>query len=359
VISHPLYHSATLDFDFALVELVEDIPMNDCIGFACLPTAEVTSDTECFITGWGTLGVGGATPSVLQEAPVNIIDSETCSKNYENLALDIKDSMLCAQGQTVEGVTDACQGDSGGPFVCMESTGRFVLHGVTSWGHGCAWKDYPGVWSRVSHVRDWIDSVMDSEVTTSTTTTTLPRPGLLFEVFYFSQGGSIPDFANRVPELVHTDKQVNYGSTGDSWPGLTQNDNYAVRCTGQVMITASGEYEFSTTSDDGSRLTIDGTQVVDNDGLHGMQTRSGIQWLSGGMHDLVLEFFEKSGAAGLILEYGGPDTDGRTLVVPASVLSHVEDTNERRRLGSDGRSISSKTVPVTPQPMLEQGILLL
>lgn len=33
---------------------------------------------------------------------------------------------------------------------------RFYLHGVTSWGHGCAGKDAYGVYARVSMFTDWI-----------------------------------------------------------------------------------------------------------------------------------------------------------------------------------------------------------
>ena len=29
--------------------------------------------------------------------------------------------------------------------------------GVVSWGAKCGWKRYPGVYGRVTHVRDWID----------------------------------------------------------------------------------------------------------------------------------------------------------------------------------------------------------
>ena len=77
--------------------------------------------------------------------------------------------MLCAQGSTSSGATDACQGDSGGPLVCAEADGSYVLHGATSWGYGCAQEAYPGVWSRVHVVLGWIDEVMTSVPTTTTT----------------------------------------------------------------------------------------------------------------------------------------------------------------------------------------------
>lgn len=50
------------------------------------------------------------------------------------------------------------QGDSGGPVVSGD-----IVHGLVSWGRGCALPEYPGVNTRVAYYREWIDSFDDDD----------------------------------------------------------------------------------------------------------------------------------------------------------------------------------------------------
>ena len=54
------------------------------------------------------------------------------------------------------------QGDSGGPLVVQENDGRYILAGIISLS-ACGYKDLPGVYTRVSKYRDWINSFIDEE----------------------------------------------------------------------------------------------------------------------------------------------------------------------------------------------------
>src|SRR5690606_31449281 len=83
---------------------------------------------------------------------------------------------------------------------------------------------------------------------------------------------------------------------------------------------SAGTYEFRLTSDDGSRLVIDDTEVIDNDGLHGAESKDGSIALEPGYHDLRVEFFDNTNDNILRLEWRPPGSDA-FVVVPESVLS--------------------------------------
>lgn len=50
------------------------------------------------------------------------------------------------------------QGDSGGPLVISHNRNIWYVVGIVSWGIGCAKENKPGVYTKVTHYRDWIKS---------------------------------------------------------------------------------------------------------------------------------------------------------------------------------------------------------
>nr|XP_054773335.1 HEAT repeat-containing protein 6-like [Lytechinus pictus] len=145
--------------DIALLLLDEPVHQETGqINWACLDEGmKLNAKTECYISGWGFTEMGGKSPQVLHEAKMPLIPRRICNykKSYNG---KIERTMLCAGH--MEGGIDACQGDSGGPLSCLGSDDHWYVVGVTSWGHGCAIANKPGVYTRVSSYLDWIHEML-------------------------------------------------------------------------------------------------------------------------------------------------------------------------------------------------------
>ncbi|XP_077462845.1 suppressor of tumorigenicity 14 protein homolog [Stigmatopora argus] len=153
IVAHRDYDKRTFDNDVALMELDSDVPLNQHIWPICLPSPahSFPAGQEAWITGWGANREGGAAVMVLQKAKIRIINNSMCNNVMNN---EVTDGMLCAG--VLEGGVDACQGDSGGPLAVVSPSGRVFLAGVVSWGDGCAQKNKPGIYTRVTRYRGWI-----------------------------------------------------------------------------------------------------------------------------------------------------------------------------------------------------------
>ncbi|KFU91643.1 Acrosin, partial [Chaetura pelagica] len=154
---HEDFHNLTMENDIALVELSSPVQCTPYIQLACLPdmTVRVSELKNCYISGWGHSRAKSAkTPGSLQEAKVNLIDTQLCNST-EWYRGEVHTHNLCAGYE--QGGIDTCQGDSGGPLVCRESEeDLFWLVGVTSWGRGCARVRQPGIYTSTQYFYDWI-----------------------------------------------------------------------------------------------------------------------------------------------------------------------------------------------------------
>jgi len=93
----------------------------------------------------------------------------------------------------------------------------------------------------------------------------------------------------------------------------TPSTNYMWVFYGSLLIEQEGMYEFCSTSDDGSRIILDGRLLVDNDGLHGAVRRCSSRQMTKGDHDVVVEGFQAGGGVYQTITYSGPDTGGARL----------------------------------------------
>ncbi|XP_028972939.1 uncharacterized protein prss56 [Esox lucius] len=154
IIPHPKFNPKTFNNDIALVELTSPAVLSDRVTPVCLPSGlEPATGSPCLVAGWGSLYEDGPSADVVMEAKVPLLPQSTC-KSALGKEL-VTNTMLCAG--YLSGGIDSCQGDSGGPLIYQDRmSGRFQLHGITSWGDGCGEKGKPGVYTRVSAFSDWI-----------------------------------------------------------------------------------------------------------------------------------------------------------------------------------------------------------
>nr|XP_046259662.1 transmembrane protease serine 3 [Scatophagus argus] len=162
IIYHSRYRPKGLDYDIALMKLATSLVFNGFVEPICLPNhgEEFEEGTMCWISGWGATEDEGETSVVLRSAMVPLLSTKTCNQPevYQGL---ISSWMICAG--YLEGGTDSCQGDSGGPLACEDSLSVWKLVGATSWGIGCAMRNKPGVYTRITQSLSWIRQQMERE----------------------------------------------------------------------------------------------------------------------------------------------------------------------------------------------------
>jgi hypothetical protein len=94
----------------------------------------------------------------------------------------------------------------------------------------------------------------------------------------------------------------------EGMPGVTDRvEWFAIDYQGDFGIARPGKYRFNLISDDGSRLTIDGKVVIDNDGIHPTTAMGGSIELAGGNHHIRISYFQGPGSElALVLEVAAP-----------------------------------------------------
>ena len=137
-------------------------------------------------------------------------------------------------------------------------------------------------------------------------------PGLHYD-YYKKQFTDFPNYAELTPTESGT--VPNFQLVNPSGQPV-----FALRYTGTITIPEDGEYTFYTQSDDGSRLFINGKQVVDNPGLHGIVEKSGKAKLEAGRYPIEVWFFDGGGGSGLRVLWEAPGIGKQD--IPAGALHH-------------------------------------
>jgi len=116
--------------------------------------------------------------------------------------------------------------------------------------------------------------------------------------YYEGNWTSLPDFSQLTPVSTGTTAQF-------TLPPSNGVLFYGYRFTGKILISQAGNYTFYTSSNDGSQLRINNTLVVDNNGKHIIQERQGLIYLSAGLHDIEVTYFQSNGGEALDVYWSG------------------------------------------------------
>lgn len=106
------------------------------------------------------------------------------------------------------------------------------------------------------------------------------------------------------PVLTRTDASINFDWAGSPASGVTP-DNFSIRWTGEILPAYSEDYTFYLVGDNGLRLTVNGTQLVNQwnptAGEDGGWHSGTIRLTAGVRVPIKVEFYEAWGGAGVVL----------------------------------------------------------
>ncbi|MFK7925977.1 MAG: PA14 domain-containing protein [Bacteroidia bacterium] len=118
--------------------------------------------------------------------------------------------------------------------------------------------------------------------------------------------------------LTRVDPEIDFAWESGSPDASIQNNGFSVRWEGEIEIPVAGNYSFATTTDDGVRLWVNFTPVIDNWQDQANSTFSGTLALPAGKLPIVMEYFEGQAYAFAKLEWA---TTGIPLqIVPQEFL---------------------------------------
>ncbi|HTF81094.1 MAG TPA: PA14 domain-containing protein, partial [Cytophagales bacterium] len=148
--------------------------------------------------------------------------------------------------------------------------------------------------------------------------------------------------------LKRNDPTVNFEwGTGSPLNGVVSINNFSVRWTGKVLAPVTGTYTFSVQGDDGVRLTVGGSVLINNFTYKNTIDQGTISLVGGQKYDINLEYFEGGGSATVILKWAYP---GQALTVVPQIKLYPSESVPSARIDLDNDKQSDYELTLYPNP---------
>ena len=173
-----------------------------------------------------------------------------------------------------------------------------------------------------------------------------PTSGIKVELFE-GIGFSGKLRSTRIEETVKVNDQYDVRDGGDG-------NTFSTRVTGQLQAYTTGTNNFRVLSDDGVRVWVNGTQVVNNWGDHAPTYNNfSVTGLTAGeWYDLVIEHYENGGVAVLQLE----DASGKLVTALRSTSGLATTAVASPKISSVGGSDAKITNQANDQSVIGTGL---
>jgi beta-glucosidase len=126
------------------------------------------------------------------------------------------------------------------------------------------------------------------------------------------------------PNFTRVDPQINFNWGEQSPGGTLGGDNWSAKWTGTLTPPTTGTYQFALTSDDGSRLFINGQQVISNWADQPPTTKTGSTSLTAGQPvSIEVDYFQDGGGDQVGLDWQIPNQDLLTPAVNAAKSANL------------------------------------
>ena len=140
-----------------------------------------------------------------------------------------------------------------------------------------------------------------------------PKPGIFYRYIELDSG--------RIDLSTALSNKAIQGVTYKiSVDNKKRKDKFRFEFSGYIKIHRPGLYDFYLSSDDGSRLFINGKELINNDGNHGSLEKTGSIALKKGFYSINVQYFDSGGDNELTLQVQAPGE--KKTEVPASMLFH-------------------------------------